>query len=309
MYQFFARNDPALRARRKLERAAARRRNDQNWGALWAAPAAAPEPVAVVPPASAVDAAPAPAPEIAARDDAAPAPASPDDAAAPAPAPETAARDAEPAAALVALLRARDEPAAAAAFSHEEAAAPPSLHDDAEPAAAEPSRSPRDDAAAKARAFAQKRQQHYNMAGLLGRKWDEEDEMEDDDAAPPPLHDDAAAPSPPPPEDAAAPPPPPPHESDDESAPLRLPATGQTGTQWSQWTTGPASQRAASQWATPPPPAWDDALRRHLRVAAPAKANAACVAYAADERARAALPTMNVSRGDVDVLFAPDSWE
>ena len=34
---------------------------------------------------------------------------------------------------------------------------------------------------AKARAFAAKRQQHYNMAGLLGRKWDEEDEMEDDD--------------------------------------------------------------------------------------------------------------------------------
>mmetsp|Transcript_9869 Transcript_9869/g.26212 ORF Transcript_9869/g.26212 Transcript_9869/m.26212 type:complete len:152 (-) Transcript_9869:17-472(-) len=33
----------------------------------------------------------------------------------------------------------------------------------------------------KARAFAAKRQQHYNMAGLLGRKWDEEDEMEDDD--------------------------------------------------------------------------------------------------------------------------------
>ena len=33
---------------------------------------------------------------------------------------------------------------------------------------------------AKARAFAAKRQQHYNMAGLLGRKWDEEDEMEDD---------------------------------------------------------------------------------------------------------------------------------
>ena len=32
----------------------------------------------------------------------------------------------------------------------------------------------------KARAFAAKRQQHYNMAGLLGRKWDEEDEMEDD---------------------------------------------------------------------------------------------------------------------------------
>ena len=156
MYRAFARHDPEHRARRKLERAAARRRNDQNWGALWAAPAAAPEPVAAPPPAS------------------------PDDAAAPAPAPETAARDAEPAAALVALLRARDEPAAAAAFSHEEAAAPPSLHDDAEPAAAEPSHSPRDAAAAKARAFAQKRQQHYNMAGLLGRKWDEEDEMEDD---------------------------------------------------------------------------------------------------------------------------------
>ena len=34
---------------------------------------------------------------------------------------------------------------------------------------------------AKARAFAAKRQQHYNMAGLLGRKWDEEDEMEDED--------------------------------------------------------------------------------------------------------------------------------
>ena len=34
---------------------------------------------------------------------------------------------------------------------------------------------------AKARAFAAKRQQHYNMAGLLGGKWDEEDEMEDDD--------------------------------------------------------------------------------------------------------------------------------
>jgi len=105
-------------------------------------------------------------------------------------------------------------------------------------------------------------------------------------------------------------PPPPPHDSDDESAPLRLPATGQTGTQWSQWTTGPASQRAASQWATPPPPEWDDALRRRLGTAAPVDAaNAACVAYAADERARAALPTMNVSRGDVDVLFAPDSWE
>ena len=220
MYQAFAGNDPELRARRKLERAAARRRNDQNWGALWAAPAAAPEPVAVVPPASASDAAPAPAPE-------------------------TAARDAEPAAALVALLRARDEPAAAAALSHEKAAVPPPLPDDA--------------------------------------------------AAPPP---------------SPSPPPPPPHESDDESAPLRLPATGQTGTQWSQWTTGPASQRAASQWATPPPPEWDDALRRHLRVAAPVDAaNAACMAYAADERARAALPTMNVSRGDVDVLFAPDSWE
>ena len=288
MYRAFAQNDPEHRARRKLERAAARRRNDQNWGALWAAPAE-PEPVAAPPPAS------------------------PDDAAAPAPAPETAARDAEPAAALVALLRARDEPAAATALSHEEAAAPPSLHDDAEPAAAEPSHSPRDDAAAKARAFAQKRQQHYNMAGLLGRKWDEEDEMEDDDAAPPPLRDDAAAPSPPPPrEDAAAPPPPPPHDSDDESAPLRLPATGQTGTQWSQWTTGPASQRAASQWASPPPPEWDDALRRRLRTAAPVDAaNAACVAYAADERARAALPTMNVSRGDVDVLFAPEegAWD
>ena len=270
MYQAFARNDPAHRARRKLERAAARRRNDENWGALWAAPV----------------------------------PASPDDAAAPAPAPETAAPPPP---------HARDDAAptaAALAHSHEEAAAPPSLHDDAEPAAAEPSHSPRDAAAAKARAFAQKRQQHYNMAGLLGRKWDEEDEMDDDDAAPPPPNDDAAAPSPPPPsEDAAAPPPPPPHDWDDESPPLRLPATGQTGTQWSQWTTGPASQRAASQWATPPPPAWDDALRRHLRVAAPAKANAACVAYAADERARAALPTMNVSRGDVDVLFAPDSWE
>ena len=51
--------------------------------------------------------------------------------------------------------------------------------------------------------------------------------------------------------------------------------------------------------------------QRHLRVAAPAKANAACVAYAADERARAALPTMNVSRGDVDVLFAPEemAWD
>ena len=217
MYQAFARNDPALRARRKLERAAARRRNDQNWGALWRAPTE-PEPVAVPPAAS------------------------PDDAVAPAPAPETAARDAEPAAALVALLRARDEPAAAAALSHEEAARPPPLHDD---------------------------------------------------AAPPP-------------------PPPPPQDWDDESAPLRLPATGQTGTQWSQWTTGPASQRAASQWATPPPPEWDDALRRRLRAAAPADAaNAACVAYAADERARAALPTMNVSRGDVDVLFAPEegSWD
>ena len=56
---------------------------------------------------------------------------------------------------------------------------------------------------------------------------------------------------------------------------------------------------------------WDDALRRRLRAAAPVDANAACVAYAADERARAALPTMNVSRGDVDVLFAPDegSWD
>ena len=220
MYQAFARNDPELRARRKLERAAARRRNDQNWGALWAAPTE-PELVAMPPPAS------------------------PDDAAAPAPAPETAARDAEPAAALVALLRARDEPAAAAALSHEKAAVPPPLPDDA--------------------------------------------------AAPPP---------------SPSPPPPPPQDSDDESAPLRLPATGQTGTQWSQWTTGPASQRAASQWATPPPPAWDDALRRRLRAAAPVDAaNAACVAYAADERARAALPTMNVSRGDVDVLFAPDSWE
>jgi hypothetical protein len=223
MYQAFARHDPEHRARRKLERAAARRRNDQNWGALWAAPAAAPEPVAAPPPAS------------------------PDDAAAPAPAPETAARDAEPAAALVALLRARDEPPAAAALSHEEAAAPPPLPDDA--------------------------------------------------AAPPP---------------SPSPPPPPPHDSDDESAPLRLPATGQTGTQWSQWTTGPASQRAASQWATPPPPAWNDALRRRLRTAAPVDAaNAACVAYAADERARAALPTMNVSRGDVDVLFAPEegAWD
>ena len=242
MYQFFARNDPEHRARRKLERAAARRRNDQNWGALWAAPA---EPgLVAVPPLASLD-----------------------NAAAPAPAPETAARDAEPAAALVALLRARDEPAAAAALSHEEAAAPPSLHDDAEPAAAEPSHSP--------------------------------------------ARDDAAAPSPPPPpEDAAAPPPP--QDSDDESAPIRLPATGQTGTQWSQWTTGPASQRAASQWATPPPPEWDDALRRHLRVAAPVDAaNAACVAYAADDRALAALPTMNVSRGDVDVLFAPEEgpWD
>ena len=189
-YQLFARNDPEHRARRKLERAAARRRNDQNWGALWAAPAE-PEPVAVPPPASL------------------------DNAAAPAPAPETAARDAKPAAALVTLLRARDEPAAAAALSHEKAAAPPSLHDDAEPTAAAP---------------------------------------------PPPLHDDAA------------PPPPPPQDSDDESAPLRLPATGQTGTQWSQWTTGPASQRAASQWATPPPPAWDDALRRRLGAAAPVDA-------------------------------------
>ena len=223
MFQEFARNDPEHRARRKLERAAARRRNDQNWGALWAAPAAAPEPVAAPPPAS------------------------PDDAAAPAPAPETAARDAEPAAALVALLRARDEPAAAAALSHEKAAVPPPLPDDA--------------------------------------------------AAPPP---------------SPSPPPPPPHDSDDESAPLRLPATGQTGTQWSQWTTGPASQRAASQWATPPPPAWDDALRRRLGAAAPVdRENEACVAYAADERARAALPTMNVSRGDVDVLFAPEegSWD
>ena len=222
MYQAFARNDPEHRARRKLERAAARRRNDQNWGALWRAPTE-PEPVAAPPLAS------------------------PDDAAAPAPAPETAARDAEPAAALVALLRARDEPAAAAALSHEEAAAPPPLPDDA--------------------------------------------------AAPPP---------------SPSPPPPPPHESDDESAPLRLPATGQTGTQWSQWTTGPASQHAASQWATPPPPEWDDALRRRLRAAAPVDAaNAACVAYAADDRARAALPTMNVSRGDVDVLFAPEeaSWD
>ena len=165
---------------------------------------------------------------------------------------------------------------------------------------------------AKARAFAQKRQQHYNMAGLLGRKWDEEDEMEDDDAAPPPPHDDAAAPSPPPPPEDAAAPPLPPRDSDDESPPLRLPATGQTGTQWSQWTTGPASQRAASQWASPPPPAWDDALRRRLGAAAPVDAaNAACVAYAADERARAALPTMNVSRGDVDVLFAPEEgyWD
>ena len=218
MYQAFARNDPELRARRKLERAAARRRNDQNWGAIWGAPAAAPEPIAVVPPAS------------------------PDDAAAPAPAPETAARDAEPAAALVALLRARDEPAAAAALSHEKAAVPPPLPDDA--------------------------------------------------AAPPP------SPSPPPPQ---------PQDSDDESAPIRLPATGQTGTQWSQWTTGPASQRAASQWATPPPPEWDDALRRHLRVAAPVDAaNAACLAYAADERALP--PTTN---GDVDVLFAPEeeSWD
>ena len=69
MYRAFAQNDPEHRARRKLERAAARRRNDQNWGALWAAPAE-PEPVA------------------------APSPASPDDAAASAPAPETAARDA-----------------------------------------------------------------------------------------------------------------------------------------------------------------------------------------------------------------------
>ena len=233
MYQAFARNDPALRARRKLERAAARRRNDQNWGALWRAPTE-PEPVAAPPPAS------------------------PDDAAAPAPAPETAARDAEPAAALVALLRARDEPAAAAALSHEEA-----VHDDAEPAAAAPSPPQARDAAA---------------------------------APPPPLLDDAAA-APPSPS-----PPPPPHDSDDESAPLRLPATGQTGTQWSQWTTGPASQRAASQWATPPPPAWDDALRRRLGAAAPVDAaNAACVAYAADERALP--PTTN---GDVDVLFAPE---
>ena len=124
---------------------------------------------------------------------------------------------------------------------------------------------------------------------------------------PPPLPDDAAAPPPSP-----SPPPPQPQDSDDESAPIRLPATGQTGTQWSQWTTGPASQRAASQWATPPPPEWDDALRRHLRVAAPVDAaNAACVAYAADDRALAALPTMNVSRGDVDVLFAPEEgpWD
>ena len=44
MYRAFAQNDPEHRARRKLERAAARRRNDQNWGALWAAPAAAPDP-------------------------------------------------------------------------------------------------------------------------------------------------------------------------------------------------------------------------------------------------------------------------
>ena len=241
MYQAFARSDPEHRARRKLERAAARRRNDENWGALWAAPTE-PEPVAVPPAAS------------------------PDDAAAPAPAPETAARDAEPAAALVALLRARDEPAAAAALSHEEAASPLPLRDDAEPTAA-PAHS------------------HEEAA-----------------APPPPLLDDAAAAPPSP-----SPPPPPPQDSDDESAPLRLPATGQTGTQWSQWTTGPASQRAASQWATPPPPAWDDALRRRLGAAAPVDAaNAACVAYAADERARAALPTMNVSRGDVDVLFAPE---
>jgi len=252
MYQAFARNDPEHRARRKLERAAARRRNDENWGTLWAAPAE-PELVAV------------------------PSLASLDNAAAPAPAPETAARDAEPAAVLVTLLRARDEPAAAAALSHEKAAAPPPLHDDAEPAAAAPS----------------------------------QPQARDNAAAAPPLHDDDSEPSPPPPpEDAAAPPPPSPHDSDDESAPLRLPATGQTGTQWSQWTTGPASQRAASRWATPPPPAWDDALRRRLGAAAPIDAaNAACVAYAADERARAALPTMNVSRGDVDVLFAPDSWE
>ena len=90
-------------------------------------------------------------------------------------------------------------------------------------------------------------------------------------------------------------PPPPPHDSDDESA------------QWSQWTTGPASQRAASQWATPPPPTWVDALRHRLRAAAPVDAaNAACLAYAADERALP--PTTN---GDVDVLFAPEeeSWD
>ena len=83
---------PEQRARRKLERAAARRRNDQNWGASGPRRSGA-EPVAVPPPASL------------------------DDAAAPAPAPETAARDAEPAAALVALLQARDEPAAAAALA------------------------------------------------------------------------------------------------------------------------------------------------------------------------------------------------
>ena len=49
MYRAFAQNDPEHRARRKLERAAARRRNDQNWGALWAAPGE-PELVAAPPP-------------------------------------------------------------------------------------------------------------------------------------------------------------------------------------------------------------------------------------------------------------------
>ena len=218
MFRELTRNCPETRARRKREKAAARLRNDQNWGALWGASAAPPEAVAAAAAHAPADAAAVPL-ALPSRDDAEPAP-------------------------------------------------PPPSHSQA--AAALPPPQALDEAA----------------------------------APPPPRVRDAAAAAPPPP-----PPPPTRPDSDDESAPIHFPATGQTGTQqWSQLSAlGPASQRAASQWAPTPPPTWDDALRRRLRAAAPAEpGHAACAAYAADERARAALPNMNVSRGDVDVLFAPE---
>jgi len=250
MFRELTRNCPETRARRKREKAAARLRNDQNWGALWGASAAPPEAVAAAAAHAPADAAAVPL-ALPSRDDAEPAPPPPSH---------------SQAAAAAATAPSPPPPRANSAA----AAQSPHAQDDA----AAPSQSPHSpDAAAQPHAR---------------------------DAA-------ATAPSPPPP-------PPTRPDSDDESAPIHLPATGQTGTQqWSQLSAlGPASQRAASQWAPSPPPTWDDALRRRLRAAAPAEpGHAACAAYAADERARAALPNMNVSRGDVDVLFAPEedtSW-